>query len=49
MVLFINNYIMLSRADVIIGNIQNLHIRGLMLQCVTSIKKFAQTRVIFRL
>ena len=36
-----------SRADVITGNIQNLPIGEPMLQCVTSIQKFALQNALF--
>ena len=39
----------LWQADVTAGNIQNLPISRLMLQCVTPIQKFSKNRVILRL
>ena len=47
--LFATQLLTISRANVIIGNIQNLPIGWLMLQCVTSIKKFTKNTVILRL
>ena len=42
-------HLTLSRANVIIGNIQNLPFGERMLQCVTSIKKITKNRILVRL